>query len=1316
MSSTCWRSYLAVVAVAGVLSGCAEDLELYEAPAGLVQAVFDPTSDPAAVPTPTDLVRDPVTGLLAPPAPACAWLKQGPYTLVTASDTSTSAPEVKVATGGAYRVTVNAAAASHLRFAVDAAGPLVIYLDVNTPLIAWDNKGKQLKLDRSDKGITGCSTLGARHLLTLPAKGAYWLELGPMAKVTTVNLVLVQDTAELAYNRYLSTLDGYPVDATAEMFFTGKVDLTSLTQTAVLGFDITTPSAPLRLTSLVLDAATVAGGGVTGAERTRLRVWNSAGFTPKRRYAFFVLGGKGGVKAASSTAGAVGRPVIRAPLFQLTMAHRPLCAWDKQRSWDPSSASCTTPASGAGAATGCCTYNHSALISSSVQAAMRAREDLKALTLIKRERAIKAAVLAAATTLERIRQGNVSLLKVSSSAGVSADDVALLWSFTTGSMNQVLFDPGAATPRLPWPTDLLKDSVTGLLNVPTAAGASAADAEWNTYLNTLDGWPVDTPATLAFSGDLDSTSVSSKAVLVASIPASGPPVAVTGTTVTHDAVKRRLSVTRTGGWERGASYVVAALAGANGLKNKETTLAGSPRRSPRMELVLSPSPLCTWDRARALDSAGACEPASGSLATGCCTKVYISTIHDDPKTLSGGKTALAKATALEKIRRAYDPLLQNLAAAKIAARAEIIALWAFSTSSLAEISYDLTTAGAPWPNDIHLDTRTGKVSLPAPATETAAAKTLRLGLNSQDGFSVQGQLLAGVTGKLDRASVVQGTSLLMFNLDTGLAVTNTLGVALDVGTGTLSLVPSRPLTEQTTYGVALVSKLTSGSRYSAGGLWDTAGKRVAAAPLSALVRARTELYKGGKSTVSHLDDATAKRAEGARVAAKPLFALLDKLALARLDVVGAWTFTTQSITQHATRLRATAWSALGKLDGLKPTLSGSLSLASTIPGAGAGGAVPTGSLGSWVKAGAFTSLMVLDQSAGGVLLADAALAKAVSIPFIMTLPKGPAPSTGFPVVLFQHGFFRDRHDLLPLANALAKAGMAAVSFDVIYHGARAWCTSDAHCEAGTCVTQTGACTSGKLKTDAAGLPYASGARLLNTDDPVALRDSFYQNQVDAVALLRAILLGAEQGITGAGSPVKLDADKVRYLGHSLGALLGPLVLATDPMPGRAVLTAPGAPLSEVLFTSTTFSTTRDALLKAHGLTAGTGGALRLKAALQGLFDRTDPGSFARYIRLDQLPDETSTGGGKVAKKQLMVQLAGKDLTVPYALGNRLAGLVGLTTTEVYRTTYTSQGHSFLISPSPTGTAAATAAAQTQAATFLSTGQVCWPDIANGKCQ
>lgn len=1298
-----------------VMAGCAQELDLYEPPAGRVQAQFDPASTPVLAPTPNDLNRDAVTGRLTPTVPACALLRRGPYTDLTAGATAAVAPLIKVGINGAYRVKLNAGSVGHLQFSADAAGALVLYMDRDLPLKLQDERGVSVTVSRSEKGIVGCSTQGARHQLYVAAKGRYTLGLGPAATAASVYLTLVQDTATLAYNRYLSTLDGHPAGrdgSVAEMTFSGTVDSTSLTPDTVLGFDVTTLSSPTKLGSLILDAATVSGGS---NGRTRLRVWSKAGFSPGKRHAFFVLGGKKGVHAAAASAGATGLPVMRSPMMELAMGTRPICVWDSQRSWDPVGSTCAAPASGSKTSpTGCCTHNHATLLQRSVEAALRKRADIKALTLTRRERAIKAEVLARATTLERLRQQNRALLKVAAGAGVKAEDVVLIWSFTTASMNQALFDPAASPPSLPLPTDLHLDSVTGLLKVPTLSGATAADLEWTTYLNTLDGFPVDTPASLSFSAELDSASAGSKGILVATLPASGTPAAVTGAAASYDATRKRLSISRPAGWARGTSHAVLALAGKTGLKNKVSKISTSPRPSTKMAMVMSRSPLCTWDNARAIDRSGDCTPASGSLATGCCTKVLAPSILDDPKLLTGAKTALAKATALERIRRQYDPALRRLEAAGLVARHDVAAMWSFTTTSLSEMNNSLSAGGAPWPNDLHLDSKTGKLSLPAPAKETAAARALRLGLNGQDGFSIQGQLLAGFTGSVASLSLIQGTSYYLFDLDAGQVVADKITASID--SGTLVLSPSLPLDEETTYGVVLLSDLLGGSTYSGGGLWDSLGQRVAASPLTALVRARSQLYKGGKSLVSHLDATTAKKAEAARVAAKPLLSLVDKLSLDRTSVVGAWTFTTGSFTDPATRLRASAYKALGKLDGLAPTLTGTVAAASTIDWGG--GSVEVSQIGGWISAGAFASLGVLGSSGGGTLLADPDKAKPVSVGFTLTLPKGAAPAKGFPVALFQHGLFRQRQDMVPLANAMAKAGLATVAFDLVHHGDRAWCTSDSHCDSGTCDTKTGTCKGGKLKDDKQGIPLASGARLhdLIVSDPVAARDSMYQNQVDAVALLRALLLGAEKGLKTSGGQVKLDASRVSYLGHSLGAMLGPLVLATDGLPSRAVLTAPGAPLSELFYSSTSFTKTWVKLLKAHGVTSGSAGELRLKAALQQVFDPVDPGSFARYMRLAQLPDRTSTAGGKVLRKQLMIQLAAGDTTVPYKMGTRLAGLAGLTSTQLYRTTYFSQGHSFLIEPDPKGTTGATRAAQIQAATFLSAGTVCWPDILAGTCK
>src|SRR5260370_41789423 len=61
------------------------------------------------------------------------------------------------------------------------------------------------------------------------------------------------------------------------------------------------------------------------------------------------------------------------------------------------------------------------------------------------------------------------------------------------------FDPAVTPPDVPTPTDLAKDSTTGLLAIPVSPSAAAAEREFiEKFLNTLNGYPPDTPATANF--------------------------------------------------------------------------------------------------------------------------------------------------------------------------------------------------------------------------------------------------------------------------------------------------------------------------------------------------------------------------------------------------------------------------------------------------------------------------------------------------------------------------------------------------------------------------------------------------------------------------------------------------------------------------------------------------------------------------------------------------------------------------------------------------------------------------------------------------
>lgn len=1105
------------------------------------------------------------------------------------------------------------------------------------------------------------------------------------------------EKAQTALTAYLNTLDGFPPSVVAEARFSAELDPATLSSQTVQVFEISDLQSPTAQSGVTISSGTAeaaAGGAKTGW----LRLSSSAGWQRGKTYAVVVLGGSGGVKDRAGT------PLARAPLFGLAAAPRPLCAWQSGHAINGRTGACEAPPGGGGR--GCCTFNHASLIDAAVSRAVRAKyagnEDTPETEIAA---AIQAGVIAAATTMERIRRTYDPVLAALAGAGVSRSAVALLWTFSITGQNEAIFEPLAASPRLPLPSDLLRDATSGLVTLPLDSSQSAAEQQWTAYLNTLDGaatW--QNRATLRFSGALDPSSAAGglKLYQVSGQATLSP---ITGATVAYDATSRTLSATLKARLSPGARYLALALAGDSGLKNAGGGAATAPVRSLAMTLALGEDPICTC-------GGKTCDFAGGSAPT--CDALLVRDVFYDPPSASGGPTALQQASRLEQIRQSYDPLLDAAVAGGIK-RDEVVALWSFTASSLPELAFDPAQGAMPFPSDLLLDAQTGKVTLPAPAGETAAAKALRQQLGALDGLTNLGAYIVPHSGTLDASSLKLGQSVFAIDLATGKTLDDWT-VSLDTAAGAIVARPGAPLLEGRRYGVALVSKRKAGSTAAAGGITDPSGGRVAAAPFFALLRAKDPLYSGGKSTVSVLSDAEAKSAEEARQAHAAIFTALKARGIDRADVVAAWRITPQSLTQGLAALRALPYALLTSLDQGKPRWSGTLD--PTFAGWPSG--LSRGNLGGWVASGRFTSWMALDESGSGTLLADTSQGKAAAVPFVLTVPRGTAPSGGWPLVVFQHGFGRSKADALAVADALAAAGLATVAFDAVYHGARAWCTLDAHCgAAGTCDRARGVCSSGSLAdSDGDGVPDASGAYFLRAEALAATRDNFRQHLLDAAALLRGASLGAAAGIkdaAGATGAVAIDPQKVTILGHSLGAMLSTLVLASSSVPWAGVLNAPGAPLERLFSASSGFASLKAALLQAQGVTAGTLDELRLLSKLQWLLDPVDPANFAAYLEQKALPDALNSGA-LVPKKEVMVQLAGKDASVPLSLGQYLAGQIGISSAELAKTTYPAQGHGFLLGPDPAGTASATAAARRQAASFLSGGLVCTPDTQSGTCQ
>ena len=120
-----------------------------------------------------------------------------------------------------------------------------------------------------------------------------------------------------------------------------------------------------------------------------------------------------------------------------------------------------------------------------------------------------------------------------------------------------LFDPAAPKPVVPTPTDLVFSPAKGTLDIPIDPGASDAEKEFLSYLNSLDGYPGDTPAHATFNGTLNPSSVNANSIRVMEVTAGY--AGVTGPAISYSATPNSqiaISPAPTG-WKTGKIYAIA---------------------------------------------------------------------------------------------------------------------------------------------------------------------------------------------------------------------------------------------------------------------------------------------------------------------------------------------------------------------------------------------------------------------------------------------------------------------------------------------------------------------------------------------------------------------------------------------------------------------------------------------------------------------------------------------------------------------------------------------------------------------------------------
>ena len=229
-----------------------------------------------------------------------------------------------------------------------------------------------------------------------------------------------------------------------------------------------------------------------------------------------------------------------------------------------------------------------------------------------------------------------------------------------------------------------------------------------------------------------------------------------------------------------------------------------------------------------------------------------------------------------------------------------------------------------------------------------------------------------------------------------------------------------------------------------------------------------------------------------------------------------------------------------------------------------------------------------------------------------------APAAGWPVVIFQHGITRNRSDMLAIAPTLAAAGFVVVAIDLPLHGlvpalsaVTPGCGASANngFYAGSAERTFGldfsSNTTGAAGPD--GLVDCSGTYFVNLSSLITSRDNLRQAVSDLIHLTKSV-----NGLDfdGSGATDEIDETKIRFVGQSLGAIVGTTFMGVNTDVQAASLNVPGGGLGKLLDASASFGPRIAAGLSASFVYEGTDTYETFVRFAQQMVDPGDPINYA----------------------------------------------------------------------------------------------------------
>ncbi len=529
----------------------------------------------------------------------------------------------------------------------------------------------------------------------------------------------------------------------------------------------------------------------------------------------------------------------------------------------------------------------------------------------------------------------------------------------------------------------------------------------------------------------------------------------------------------------------------------------------------------------------------------------------------------------------------------------------------------------PFPADqLFSGSTDGTLNVPISDPTDPASAPLRA-IDTLDGFSTVAPITEQFSAPLDPASVRAGDTVRLFKVDmvnpflqpdatTPFRVNGieqelvggkdfSAGVATADPTGrTLEIQPLRPLAPAAAYMVVL----TDGIRAADG---------QSAMPARDYVLARyrgTLLDPGGHSRFARLSDDQARQLDPLH---RQVVSQEDAAAawgLRRGHIVLSWTFMTQSsgavLQQVAAHIQPQSLTL--SPSGLSTADFGLAGLAKLY----------TGSLqiNYYQEAPTLIPTVILTTHWTGVN--DSPLTRynpqpvvrqRLTIPVLASIPdiaSGQAePLDGWPVVIFQHGFSQNRTSLIAIADALARAGLAAVAIDAPLHGITDP-SNPFYRGAQERTFNVDLIDNSTGKPGADGKIDPSGSHFIDLNSLLTSRDNLRQGVADLLQLAGDL----HQAHLAGSTAVLFDTRHVGFIGYSLGGILGSVVMGLDQHIGPATLAMAGGGLARLLESSRAFGPAIQAGLATAGIVTGTPPYQMFFRLAQQVLDPADPVNYA----------------------------------------------------------------------------------------------------------